>query len=326
MAFMLARRSRVVFRHLNVAEPSFAPGLVSLPLRVAVSSSSINHSNSGIFGTPLPSIASNSYATTVGKPKAHTGKAKASSKPEKSATTGTEKPAKKTTTAAAKSKSKPKGRPKKVVSKEEKHALKEKEERRALKQAVLKTPKQLPASAYTVLLTELIREKGFSNVSEAARQASETYKNLPLQQRQVKVSIFLSIESLLIEDDKEHEQTAESNKALNHAAYEAWVQSHTPLQIKEANHARAKLRKNGAMKRLPTIIDSRQVKRPANAMLFYASEQRAAGHFKDMSLGDGTKEMFKRYSQLSEHEKQVAFPPKTPSLHKPMPSSIEYSC
>lgn len=196
MAFMLARRSRVVFRHLNVAESSFATGLVSRPLRPAVSSSRITSSNSGIFGTLLPSIGSNSYATAVGKPKAHTGKAKASSKPKKSATTSAAKPAKKKTVKAAKPKPKAVGRPKKAIPKEEKKALKQKEELKALKQGVLKAPRQLPASAYTVLLTETVREKGASsNLSDAAKQASEAYKNLPPQQRQVKTLVFSDIES-----------------------------------------------------------------------------------------------------------------------------------
>lgn len=184
MAFMLARRSRVVFRHLNAAEPSFASGLVSLPLRAAVSGSSINASKSGVFGAGLPSIASNSYATTVGKPKGHTGKAKAS--PTQSAKT----PAKKTT-----AKAKPIGRPKKVLSKEEKQELKEKEELRALKKAVLKAPKQLPYSAFTVLLTETVREKGDLGFSEAAKQAAEAYRNLTPQERQVSSILSSDIES-----------------------------------------------------------------------------------------------------------------------------------
>lgn len=116
----------------------------------------------------------------------------------------------------------------------------------------------------------------------------------------------------MLSEDKEHEQTAESNKALNQAAYDAWVQSHTPLQIKEANQARTKLRRlakesNGTVKSPPKIVDPRQVKKPSNAMMFFNSEQRATGDFKGMSLTEGSKELFKQFSQLSEHEKQVAF-------------------
>lgn len=199
---MLARRSRVVFRHLNVTESSFASGRVSLPLRDAhratLSGSPVAATKSGPFGTLLPSISSNSYATAAGKPKAHTGKAKASSKPKKSASakaTG-EKPVKKKTTTkkpATKAKAKTVGRPKKAISKEEKEALKEKNELKALKEAMLKPPKQLPATAYTVLLSELVRDKGYSNVTEISKHTAEAYKNLTSQQRQV-----ISLSSLAI--------------------------------------------------------------------------------------------------------------------------------
>jgi hypothetical protein len=42
-------------------------------------------------------------------------------------------------------------------------------------------------------------------------------------------------------------------------------------------------------------------------MMFYNAEHRATGDFKDMSLGEGAKELFKQFSQLPEHEKEVAF-------------------
>lgn len=56
---------------------------------------------------------------------------------------------------------------------------------------------------------------------------------------------------------------------------------------------------------------------PSNAMMFYSSEQRAAGRFKDMSLGEGTKELYKQFSQMPEHEKEVAFSPKISSFLSP---------
>ncbi|KAK2755867.1 hypothetical protein FQN54_005663 [Arachnomyces sp. PD_36] len=297
MSLMLARRSRVVFRHLNVTEPSFTSGRVSLALHDAQhathSSSAVTVTKAGVVGAVYPSIASRSYAS-VGKPKAHTGKTKASAKPKKpaAAKTTTKKPVKKAAKKTAVKKPKPQGRPKKEVSKEQKDALKRKNEITALKETALKAPKQLPASTFQVLVNEIIREKGFTTISDVAKQASETYKNLTPQHRQ------------------ELEQISDSNKSLNRTAYDSWIQSHTPLQIKDANRARLRLSKlskeeqNSKAKQLPQLVDPRQVKKPTNALFLFGSELRAAGEFKDMPVGEAGKMTASRFAQLSEHEKE----------------------
>lgn len=95
----------------------------------------------------------------------------------------------------------------------------------------------------------------------------------------------------------------DKNRATNEAAYEAWVKSHTPLQIKEANSARKALSRDGK-KKLPQIKDDRQVKRPTVAFLQFTKERGSRGDFK--SMAEIQAEAGKEWKQMSESEKEVS--------------------
>ena len=137
------------------------------------------------------------YATAAGKPasrpKQHTGRT-----PAKRTTSSTKKaaPAKKAPTKKAPAKKKPTRKPKKTVVKKvtpkvkkapSKTALlkKARQERADLKAlALLEEPKQLPSSPFQLILVEETK-KGGGDVRVSATTASNKYKNLAPEEREV---------------------------------------------------------------------------------------------------------------------------------------------
>jgi hypothetical protein len=199
MTLMLARRGRVVFRHLTFTESHFpasrAPFSHDNAQLVAIFTNKASHvlSNFSLPNGSLPIILKNSYASSVGRPKAHTGRAAASKKPAsrkpkaKAEATAKKKNAKKskagkTGKSKRETKLKPKAKSKsKRLTEKQKEALKKKKEReeiKALKEAALTPPKRLPTSAYAV----------FNKEKHTFGAASlETYRNLPTAEREVRV-------------------------------------------------------------------------------------------------------------------------------------------
>ncbi|PKX94366.1 HMG-box domain-containing protein [Aspergillus novofumigatus IBT 16806] len=96
---------------------------------------------------------------------------------------------------------------------------------------------------------------------------------------------------------------AEANKAANAAAYEAWIQQHTPLQIREANAARRRLNKikNTSLR---LLHDDRQVKRPRTAYLLYMLDRTAEGDFKYMKAKDIAVRVTEEWKGLTSTEKE----------------------
>jgi hypothetical protein len=101
----------------------------------------------------------------------------------------------------------------------------------------------------------------------------------------------------------------ESNKVANASAYEEWVKSHTPLQIREANLARKRLAKFTEQRKnpikLPPIRDDRQVKLPPTSFCLYLSERYESGDLKHMSIGDATARVAQEWKGLTDSEKEV---------------------
>lgn len=98
---------------------------------------------------------------------------------------------------------------------------------------------------------------------------------------------------------------ADKNRATNEAAYEAWVRSYTPLQIREANSARRALARDPTRKtRLFLIKDDRLVKRPTSPFLMFSKENSSGADFKDMASAQV--DAAKKWHSLSESEKEVS--------------------
>jgi hypothetical protein len=100
-----------------------------------------------------------------------------------------------------------------------------------------------------------------------------------------------------------------SNKAANASAYEAWVKSRTPLQIRQANIARKRLAKltenNKYPIKLKPIRDDRQVKLPSSSFRLYLSERYESGDLKHMAIGDAAARIAQEWKGLTDREKEV---------------------
>lgn len=90
----------------------------------------------------------------------------------------------------------------------------------------------------------------------------------------------------------------------NQAAFHAWIQSHSPLEILNANIARNMLKRRGvpAMHKLP---DDRQVIRARSNYTFFYRDRLDTGDFKHMVLSDAAKQISGEWNKLNEAEKEV---------------------
>ncbi|PGG96227.1 hypothetical protein GX51_07933 [Blastomyces parvus] len=280
MTFVLARRGRVLLRCVNLVEASSTRARVAANNAPAYSST-VNFvrnlsasSNARLFRRTLPILSKHTYATA-----AREAKSDAAATSGKSTSKGTKKKSTTTKKKAAKtSKAKVKAAPKrKQLTEKQKEALQKKKAREEianLKAIALDPPKGLPETAYILLQQQ---HKQFAGISEA-------YRNLDPSERQ------------------RLDEIAESNRATNKTAFHDWVYRHTPLQIKEANDARRKLRRLLNKKRgFMEIADDRQPKRPANAYMHFVKEVSASG---DVSTTDRMKKSAELWRALSESEKE----------------------
>jgi hypothetical protein len=90
------------------------------------------------------------------------------------------------------------------------------------------------------------------------------------------------------------------------------VRSHTPLQIKQANEARRKLRRKFKAKKrqFPIIPDDRQVKRPKTAFMIFMEELSGSGDLENLKLAERGAQAGQRWKSLTESEKQVSCGPR----------------
>ncbi|KAM0502591.1 hypothetical protein ACHAP6_000501 [Verticillium nonalfalfae] len=221
--------------------------------------------------------------------------------PANKADEGAEKPvkkAKKTTKSATKEaapkkkKGAAKPKPKKVkkAKKEVAPEVKLAQEVRELKKiALLKEPKKLPETVWTLFTTQNIKS-GEASLGERSKQLAEEYRLLD------------AAETERLKD------LAEKNKVANNAAYKAWVESHTPAEIVAANNARNVLRRKvnkgkGVTHRFP-IRDERLPKRPTTVYNLFFKARWASGDFSG-SVTEATRTIAEEYKQLSEEQRQV---------------------
>ncbi|KAH7080557.1 hypothetical protein BKA63DRAFT_246760 [Paraphoma chrysanthemicola] len=252
-----------------------------------------------------------SYATTAAatKPTAtvkRAVKAKAAKKaPSKTKATprttkAAKKPASKTAASKAKPKPKkakakkpaPKKRVKKVLTPEEKQKVLAKE----LRQIALKEPVTNTAvTAYQCYVAEATRGVAESGASATSRlvEASKKFKDLTPAELE------------------HYNHIAQERTAAKRAEFRAWIQSHTPQQILDANKARSRLRrivKTGIAKKYPAhtqkLEDDRQPKRLRNAYTLFFAERRSSGDFKGISAIDASKLIAAEWKALSEGEKK----------------------
>ncbi|OSS45617.1 hypothetical protein B5807_09694 [Epicoccum nigrum] len=264
---------------------------------------------------PLAQLQARSYATeTVKKAvkaKAAAGKSVAKTTTEKKKpvakratkkkTTATKKAApKKTKKKAAAPKKKAKmGRPARARSDEEK--LKQ-EITKLRKLALPKAPVPRRAlSAFNCYVADNMPGTGSS-----LKDAQATMTELAVKWKTVSPA----------EHEKYNHIAAERTEARA-AEYKAWVESHTPDQIRIANNARAKLKRKLAEKsalagydKVPTpvqtqpIKDERRARHPKSAWVFFFSERLQSTDFKGIAIKPRTGLISDEWKALSAEEKQ----------------------
>ncbi|KAI1356506.1 hypothetical protein F5Y01DRAFT_79302 [Xylaria sp. FL0043] len=205
------------------------------------------------------------YATAGRQKKASTSATTKKTSAKKPVKKSTAKPkakakAKPKAKAKAKSKAKPRAtRAKKPVSEERKGVL----ERQALKRAALfEEPKTQATQPWPLFVTEQTQGRKGAIVDKMA-ELSREYKALSsseLQRLKSKV---------------------EQAKASNEVSYKAWLESHSPQEIYEANLARKTLKRKynfpkGPVKILP---DHRLPKRPSTAYALFTKARWASGDY-----------------------------------------------
>ncbi|KAH8693237.1 hypothetical protein BGW36DRAFT_36740 [Talaromyces proteolyticus] len=299
MQFVFARRGRRVFQRLTLHQTAplstrASPATGHLR-RVSRLSSTRTPSVTKAVNSPIAILASTnawakSYATAAtgrGRPKAHTGKATA----KKSATNKTQK--KKTTKKTAKPAAKKELTPEQLEKKKaSKQAAKLKEEIKTLLVASLKEnePKLAGVAPWNLFVQQKLRGNTSRDLAATFREISADFQNLSSSEREA------------LQDQ------AAQNKQANERAYTAWVNSHTPLQIKEANYARKRLLALTEDRRYPVklhqIKDERQVKRPLNTFILFSTERGESGDLKHMSIQEKGRHVKAEFENMSEEEKQ----------------------
>lgn len=225
-------------------------------------------------------------ATTAAKKAPTTSATKAAKKPAPKKTTpkslpkakAEAKPVKKKTKAKTKAKTKvkkPKTKVKKPKAKKPKKVLTAEEKTKAtikdLKAKALKPPAQLATLVWQVFLKDKVKamekvqgEKGaykkqFATTSKAA---SAAYKELTPEQLE------------------NYNHLTTQNKNANAAAYRQFIESHTPLEIYNANLARRHLTRLGV--RSSQLKDDRQVTSSRSAYIYFYQSRYKSGDFRGM--------------------------------------------
>lgn len=280
MPFTLARRGGGgLLRSLHISHS------VSRPVRVAISQSHIRRISLAPRRTVLRPITSN--LPTLGVVSKQLIKAYATETTGKK-TTKPSKGAKKTT-----KKKKPAAKPKpkkRVLTEKQKEAKKARELRqwiKDLKAAALQPPKRVSENYWNLAVVSKLAEaeKTHQKGAEAFKAATDLAKAISAEEKEHFTSI------------------AAANKRTNNAAYEAWIQTHTPLQIKDANLARRRLAKltSGFV---PQLRDDRLVKRPRTAFVLYFVDRTEGGDFKHMAAKDITSRVTEEWREMTDYEKE----------------------
>ncbi|KAI1345128.1 hypothetical protein F5Y15DRAFT_18227 [Xylariaceae sp. FL0016] len=216
----------------------------------------------------------------------------------------TKKPTTKSTSTSTKSKSKGKAKPLKAKGEESakkrtpkaKRPMSEKRritlERQALKKtALFNEPKNVAINPWNVYLGQQLAGLKIqpSEMKFKFAELSSQFKNLS--------------DSEL----KAIEETAENNKRANVAAHKAWVETHSPSEIQEANKARTALKKkhNFPTGKVRLIRDDRAPKRPMTAYFLFLKARYASGEYSNSgSVGSTAKALGEEWRGLSPAERQ----------------------
>lgn len=267
----------------------------------------------------LSQLQARSYATETVK-KAVKAKAAAGEPVTRTATTKkpAAKKATKTKKAAPKKAKKKKAAPKKPARKTKKQltdAEKESKVIASLRKLALKEPTtRSNLSAFQVYISEKTRGTSDVKLIDATKQ----WKDVSPAEHEVSSTMSYCKHFPLNFSQKYNHLAAERNEARA-AEYKAWVESHTPEEIRIANNARRQLKKkliarkaaaDSAYKHAPSntrpIEDTRQVKRARQAWTFFVLERAPSSDFKGIANTERLKLISEEFKALNASEKQVS--------------------
>lgn len=275
---VLVRGSALAGRRTTTATPTFAKAVVAPASKTFTTSLRFRSPDASEKPATKTKKATTATKKTAAKPKTATKAAAAKKKPA----------AKKK--AAAKPKAKA-VKPKKFLTPEQKLKKEAKELRQEIKDlkvtALLSEPKKLPDTAWLVYSS--------ANVVPG----SPVGVQMPAVSRQFR--------SLSSSELQEYADTAARNKIANDASYRAWVESHEPIEIYNANVARRQLRRKtegwGSFTR-PSIRDERLPKGTQLAFGLYSKSRWASGELSG-AVTEVAKQLAEEYKNLDPVEKKV---------------------
>ncbi|PLB40023.1 uncharacterized protein BDW47DRAFT_123964 [Aspergillus candidus] len=290
MPLNLARRGVGALRHLSLSDTFSRPVCNTIAqsharrISLAANSRSLHASGRHVSAAGvLPKTLANGYATkstSDGAAKSTEGKRTTKVKT--------------TTTKTIKAKKTKKSAPKKDLTEEQKEAADEKKKILKLKQLIkelkataLTPPKQLPSQPHLLAIGE--KRKALE------RGPDESMPDV------FRRAVALS-RSITAEEQQKFAAQAEANRKTNATTREEWIKSHTPLQIKDANHARRRLA-HLTNKKAALLHDDRLVKRPSSAYAQFLQERIRNGDFKYMSVVEIGQRTGEEWNGMTEPEK-----------------------
>ncbi len=107
-------------------------------------------------------------------------------------------------------------------------------------------------------------------------------------------------------------QQARDNSAWNASAYQQWINTHTPDNIRLANMARASLARTLKTKRVPTrmkpLHDARRVPGRRLAYIWFVMERYGTDDFLGKTMTEAGRILGAEYKALSPAERKVCSP------------------
>ncbi|CRG85157.1 HMG box protein [Talaromyces islandicus] len=300
MQFVFARRGRRVFQRLNLRQAAALSTRASPavePIRRVSCLSNARTATVVVKSThsPITSLSNvNQWARCYATAAAEGTTSKTAAKKTGAAAKKSAKPKAKTAKKPKKKAVKPKEKlteeqlAKKKAA-QDKKKLKEELQRSKAESLAATEPK--PPLSHTWPLFIKKRLHGFKgSVTTQLSTISAEFKNLSSSERE--------------ELSRELEQSNQESTR----AYTEWVNSHTPLQIKNANTARRRLALLTADRanpiKLSQIKDERQVKHPRTPFIIFYKERISSGDLKHLSLMEMSAQARSEYNELSESEKE----------------------
>lgn len=167
---------------------------------------------------------------------------------------------------------------------------KKKEEIKLLKAQALSPPSYRQLNIWSVYVKEKSTAKtDIGRVSEYIKVLAQEFKNIDSRERE------------------HYNHLVNEHNAKSLREFQEWLNAHTPAQIKQANAARRRLRRQLAVKKsqYAAIKDDRIVKQPSSAYFQYHKERILSGDFRGVNTTASSKDIAAEYKALSASEKKV---------------------